>query len=80
MRPFITKETTKFRTPIPAEERLVITLRYLVKGETYDYFMYQFRIHRTTISQRFAVSFTKVLQPNYMKLPSFPQEWKAIAD
>ena len=45
--------------------------------------MYQFRIHKTTISQivqEVCSAIYKVLQPDYMKLPSPPQEWKAIAD
>ena len=45
VRPFITKHTTKFGTPIPAEECLAITLRYLATGKTYKSLMYQFRIH-----------------------------------
>ena len=79
MRPFITKQTTKFRAPISAEERIAVTLRYLATGETYESLMYQFRIHRTTISQIIQGVY-KVLQPDYMKLPSSPQEWKPIAD
>ena len=45
--------------------------------------MYQFRIHRINISeiiQEVSSAIYKVLQPDYMKLPSSPQEWKAIAD
>ena len=83
MRPFITKQTTKFRTLIPAEERLAITLRYLATGETYEFLMDQFRIHRTTIfqiTQEVCSAIYKVLQPDYMKLPSSPQAWKAITD
>ena len=83
LRPFITKQTAKFRTPIPAEERLAITLRYLATGEAYESVMYQFRIHRTTISQiiqEVCSVIYKVLSPDYMKLPFSPQEWKAIAD
>ena len=83
MRPFITKQTTKFRTPIPADERLAITLRYLATGETYESLMYQFRIHGTTIShviQKICSAIYEVLQPDYIKLPPSPQEWKAIAD
>ena len=80
---FITKQITKFRTPTPAEERLAIKLQYLATGETYESLMYQFRIHRTNISeiiQEVCSAIYKVLQPDYMKLPSSPQEWKAIAD
>ena len=83
MRPFITKQTTKFKTPISAEECLAITLLYLGTEETYESLMYQVRIHRTTISQiiqEACGAIYKVLQTGYMKLPSSPQEWKAIAD
>ena len=83
MHPFLTKQAIKFRTPISAEERLAITLRYLATGETYKYPMYQFRIYRTTISQiiqEVCSAIRKVLQPVCMKLSSFSQEWKAIVD
>ena len=83
LRPSITKQTTKFRTPTPAEERVAITLRYLAPRETYESVMYQFRIHRTTISQiiqEVCSAIYKILQPDYMKLPSSHQERKAIAD
>ena len=78
MRPFITKQTTKFKTPILAEERLAITLRYLATGETYESLMY-----RTSISQSIqevCSAIYEVLQPDYMKLSSFPQGWKALVD
>ena len=77
MRPFITKQTTKFRTPIPAAERLTITLRYLATGETFESLMYQFRTHKITISQimqEVCSVIYKVLQPDYMKLPSSSQK------
>ena len=83
MRSFITKQTTKFRTRIPAEEPLAITLRYLATRENYESLMYQLKIHRTTVSQIIpdvCSAIYKVLQPNYMKLSSSSQERKAIAD
>ena len=81
VRPFLTKQTTKFRTPIPAEERLGITLQYLATGEIYESLMYQFKIHRTIISQiiqEVCNAIYKVLQPDYMNVPSSPQEWKLL--
>ena len=81
MRPFLTKRTTKFRTPIPAEECLGTTLQYLAIGEIYESIMYQFRIHRTTISQiiqEVCNAIYKVFQPDYINVPSFPQEWKLL--
>ena len=80
---FITKQTTKFRTPVPAEERLAISLQYLLRGETYESVIYQFRIHRTTVSQiikEVCSAIYKVLETDYMKVSSFRQELKTIAD
>ena len=37
------------RSPISAEEKLAITLRYLATGESLNSFKYQFRFHETTI-------------------------------
>ena len=45
----ITKTKTKFRKPIPADEKLAVALGYLATGETFESLMYQFRIHRSTI-------------------------------
>ena len=60
VRPFITKQTTKFRTPIPAEERLAITLRYLTTGETYESFNLEFIGPLfLRLFKRFLVPFTK---------------------
>lgn len=36
VRPFITEETTNWREPIPAEERLALTMRYLAFGKPYQ--------------------------------------------
>ena len=80
---FITKQITKFRTPTPAEERLVIKLQYLATGETYESLMYQFRIHRTNISEiikEVCSAIYKVLETDYMKVSSFRQELKTISD
>ena len=59
--------------PIPPEERLTVTLRYLATGESYESLMYQFRIHKTTISkiiQEVCIAIYKVLQPIYMRFSS----------
>ena len=45
----LTKHTTKFRKPVPARERLVITLRYLASGMSQQDLSYSFREGRATI-------------------------------
>ena len=48
--PFITKEDRDFRKPIPAAERLAVTLRFLASGDSQISLHYLFRIS-TTLSQ-----------------------------
>ena len=49
--PKITKQRTRLREPIPAEEKLAITLRFLATGESYGELQFHYRIHATTISR-----------------------------
>ena len=37
--------------PIPPEEKIAITLRFLATGETFNGLMYQFRVYRVTIDK-----------------------------
>ena len=81
VRPYITKKTTHLREPITAEEKLAVTLRYLATGESFNSLMYQYRIHRSTISQFIpdvCKAIYKVLAPDYMKIPSDKEEWQKI--
>lgn len=47
---FITKQTTHLRNPISAEDRLMVTLRFLATGESYSSLQYSTRIPQCTIS------------------------------
>ncbi|XP_022177724.1 protein ALP1-like [Myzus persicae] len=49
LRPRITKNTTLFRNPICAEERLTITLRYLSTGTYFAALKFDFHVGRSTI-------------------------------
>ncbi|XP_029342534.1 uncharacterized protein LOC107884642 isoform X2 [Acyrthosiphon pisum] len=49
LRPHITKNTTEFRNPISAEERLTITLRYLSTGTCFAVLKFDFCVGRITI-------------------------------
>ena len=71
------------RKPISAEEKLAVTLRYLATGETMESLMYQFRIHRSTITlfiPRVCEAIYKVLAPEYMRVPTTEPEWQIFID
>ena len=81
--PLIKKKKTRMRQPIPAEERLAITLRFLATGETYDSLMYQFRVHRTTIAKivlEVCQAIYQVLMPTYMSVPRKEDDWLQICN
>ena len=79
----ITKKDTRLREAITAEERLVITLRYLSAGMLQQDLCYSFRIGRTTVSnilKEVCDTIYDVLSPIYMQAPSTENEWRHIAD
>nr|XP_039255049.1 protein ANTAGONIST OF LIKE HETEROCHROMATIN PROTEIN 1-like [Styela clava] len=78
----IVKQTTNMREPIPPEERLAVTLRYLVTGDSYQTIGFSYRIHNTTISQIIPETCAAIwdsLQPLFMAVPS-ENQWKIIAN
>lgn len=48
--PLISKRDTRMRKAIPAATRLIITLRYLISGDSFRSLMYFFRVPHNTIS------------------------------
>lgn len=80
--PLITKQDTRFRKAIPANERLALTLRYLASGESQVSLSFQFRLGRSTVSQIISecceAIFT-VLSERYLRSPRSPNEWKEIS-
>nr|XP_039250079.1 putative nuclease HARBI1 [Styela clava] len=78
----IVKQTTNMREPIPPEERLAVTLRYLVTGDSYQIIGFSYRIHKTTISRIIPETCAAIwdsLQPVFMAVPS-ENQWKIIAN
>lgn len=82
LRPFLTKQRTRLREPIPAEIRLAITLRYLASGESQQSLSWSYRVGRITVSKIIRETcklIWKVLSPVYLRNPSTVQEWKEIS-
>ena len=76
LREKITKRDTYMREAISAEERLVITLRYLSAGMSQQTFCDNFRVGWTTV----CVAIYDVLCPIYMNCPPTEKDWKHITD
>ena len=81
--PHISKKAFRFRVPIPASERLALTLRYLATGDSQQSQSFYFRIGRATVSKIIRETCNmlwKCLQPIYLKAPKTEDEWKAISN
>ena len=75
----ITKNDTRFRKSISAEERLVLTLRFLATGEL----SFAFRVGRQSVSRIVAETCEAIylaLKDTYLKSPEKPEEWKNISN
>lgn len=81
--PHIQKLDTVMRKSISPLNRLALTLRYLATGESFRSLQYLFRIPQSTISTiipEVLDAIYTVLVGDYLKTPSTPEEWQAIAD
>ena len=79
--PFIQKRTTRFREPISPPQRLALTLRYLVTGESQQSLSFSYRIGKATISKivsETSIAIYKALNEPYLKPPSENNEWLSI--
>ena len=77
----IAKKNTKMRSPIPADEKLACTLRFLATGESFTSLQYQFRISKATIClfvPEVCAALYTVLQPEFMDVPRTADAWKNI--
>uniref|UniRef100_A0A182RXW8 Transposase Helix-turn-helix domain-containing protein n=1 Tax=Anopheles funestus TaxID=62324 RepID=A0A182RXW8_ANOFN len=76
----ITKRDTNMRQAITAQERLLITLRYLATGESYTSLQYLFRVSKRSIG-RFVPEVCRAIIHSlreYVRLPSTSAEWLHI--
>lgn len=80
--PSITKKTTFMREPVSPEVKLAITLRFLATGESYESLMYQYRVHKSTISKfipKVCYEIYRILKDEYMRMPESREEWEKYA-
>ena len=82
LRPAITKQTTNYRSPISAEERLAITMRYLALGDGPRSLHQQFRVGYNMVGRivkEVCEAIHMVLNEEYLACPSTKEDWHAIA-
>ena len=80
--PVIMKSGEK-REPISPSERLTVTLRYLITGNSHVSLKSNFRMHPTTIGRIIRETCTAIwdmLSPTYLKCPQNEEEWKKVAE
>jgi len=80
--PLITKSSTR-RESISADQRLCITLRYLVTGDAKITIASSYRVGPATvgriISETCNAIWSELLAASYLKCPTTPKEWKTVA-
>ena len=80
--PIISKRNTHLRESISAEQRLVITLRFLSSGDAQQSLSYSFRIGKTTVSNIILETCSAIydqLKETYMHAPKSEKNWLKIA-
>ncbi len=82
--PDITKEVKKMREPISADQRLVVTLRYLATGDSHATIAASYRMSATTvgriISETCTVLWDRLKEAGFISNPSTATAWKKIAN
>ena len=81
--PLITKKPCRSGEVITPQERLMVTLRYLAEGESQQSQSFNFRGGKATVSnivRETCDAIWTAFHQTYLKTPTFPEEWKKIAD
>ncbi|XP_073485058.1 LOW QUALITY PROTEIN: uncharacterized protein [Aquarana catesbeiana] len=80
--PLITKKDTVLRPSIPAEQRLVATLRFLATGRSYEDLKFTTGISAQSLGRiipETCQAIKRIMQEEYLKLLSSVEEWKSTA-
>ncbi|CAH1987872.1 unnamed protein product [Acanthoscelides obtectus] len=82
VKPFISKKNTKMRKSITAEERLIVTLRYLATGRSLEDLKFSAVISPQALRRIIPDTcqcIYKALKKKYLKFPETVEEWQKIA-
>ena len=80
--PLISKGSCRSRKPIPAAERLLVTLRYLATGDSQQSQSFYFRMGRSTVSNVLRETCDAIwlaLNKEYLKTPTTTSDWIHIS-
>ena len=80
--PVIQKVDATFRKSISAEQRLVITLRFLVTGEVQQLLSFEYRVGKSTVCNIISETSKAIsgcLKEEYLKALSESEEWLSIS-
>ena len=81
--PAITRNHTNCRQPISAGERLAITLRYLVTGDSMQTISFNYRVGHSTVCGIIGSTcdaLWETLSPEYLRSPASKLEWKRVSE
>ena len=81
--PHLEKQDTRFRDSLPVGLKLAVTLRHMASGDNYASLSYSFRVSKSAISNfipEVCRAIYDVYQPEYLKVPQTPEEWKTVAE
>ena len=81
--PCIKKEDTMKRMSIPPSERLALTIRFLVTGESFQSLSFQFRIGRATVGgivTQVCKAIYDVLGKDFLQTPNQEEKWNEISE
>ena len=81
--PVISRRVTRMREPISPGERLAVTLRFLVTGDSMQTISFSFRLGHSTVSyiiENTCDALWEVLSPEFVCVPKSSEEWKRISD
>ena len=80
--PFLVRNDTR-REPIRPDQRLCVTLRYLVTGDSFSTIAYSYRMSDTTVGrivkETCKVLWSVLLEKGFIKAPRTLSEWKKVS-